>query len=301
MHTPAGQCAAAHSADTRTPLPGSIRDYAAAVAAAAEAAGSPLTSVVVFGSVVTGGYAAAVSDVDMVLVVPDGTDAAAAVRLRSAVEAVEAAHGYREAGERPGTLDMFARRITANVRSFFICTRADVLSGDVRRVLGISRAQAAFVDGVVLPSIVLSGTTAWGEDLLDRVPLRPLRRFDVAKAFFGLFNQALLCVALYPFVPAATKYAMDALKRSIHNCYFCHHLRPAALAEEVDFFRSRLNGCRALDELMELRRSYRRSLPFILRCLPALARLHARTARDVHFPRDPRRDAAAPAGAHDAR
>jgi hypothetical protein len=40
-----------------------------------------------------------------------------------------------------------------------------------------------------------------------------------------------------------------------------------------------------LSRLVSLRQQYESSFTFVLRCLPALARLHFRTARDVRFPR----------------
>jgi hypothetical protein len=170
------------------------------------------------------------------------------------------------------------------VRSYFVCTRSDFISGDPARLLGIPATQAFFVDRAVVPNIVRSSMTAWGEDLLSLVPLPPIRRLDVFKAFFGLANQLLLTALAYPFVPPATEYAAAALKRSVHNCYFCYHLRTAALEEEIDFFR-RDRRYPALDQLLELRREPRHSLPFVLRCIPTAARLHFRTARDNDFPK----------------
>jgi len=266
-----------------------------------------LVSVVVFGSVVTGGFDGPVSDVDLLLVVDDDASPEDRLALRGAVERLEALHGFRDPADRPqNALDAFARKVTANVRSFFLCGRADLLSGDVARILDIPRGQALFVDRGVLPSIVGSGVTAWGEDLLPRVPTPPLRRLDVLKALFGIYNQVLLSAALFPVVDSATKYAMGALKRSVHNCYFCYHLRPAPLAEEVAFFQ-RLLGTggagpgRTLARLLSLRRDPRRSFGFVVRCLPAVALLHLRTLRDNRFPREcPRRGAAEAARVADA-
>jgi hypothetical protein len=61
------------------------------------------------------------------------------------------------------------------------------------------------------------------------------------------------------------------------------------LGDEVAFFQQRLGRSRALDELLSLRGEYRNSLGFVLRCLPAIARLHAHTARALRFPRDVQR------------
>ena len=78
---------------------------------------------------------------------------------------------------------------------------------------------------------------------------------------------------------------MGVLKHSLHSCFFCYHRRTTALEEEVAFFNGRLGASRILVELLSLRRQYRPSFAFVLRCLPTLARLHLRTARDNRFPR----------------
>jgi hypothetical protein len=53
--------------------------------------------------------------------------------------------------------------------------------------------------------------------------------------------------------------------------------------EEVDFFQRRLGPIQALGDLLALRRQYRRSFAFVIRCLPAILRLHLRTVRDNRF------------------
>jgi hypothetical protein len=263
------------------------------VVALCETAHGRVASLVLFGSASTGGYAAPISDVDLLIVVSDDTDATERVHLRDDVAALELSHGLaksraRDAGPLARALTAFADRVTANVRAFFICARADLLSGDPARILGIPRSQARFVDRAAIPSILASGRTLWGEHLLDRVPLPPIRRADVIKAFFGLFNQVLFCVAIYPFLPRATRYAMDALKRSVHNCYFCHHARSAPLPAEIAFFEGRYGPDRTLTRLLALRAHYRPSFGFVVSCLPAIVRLHGRTALHLRFPRNAR-------------
>src|SRR5439155_1439325 len=134
--------------------------------------------------------------------------------------------------------------------------------------------------------LVGSAVTVYGEELLPYVPLPPIRRFDVLKAFHGLFAQVLLSVAVFPVLPDATKYAMGALKRSVHNCFFCYHGRAATLDEEVAFFQRRIGSSRTLAQLLDLRRHYTRSFTFVVRCLPTLMRLHLRTGLDNRFPRE---------------
>ena len=126
------------------------------------------------------------------------------------------------------------RRLAPRVEAYLAdVVRADLLSGEPGRIFGVPSAQVWFVDRVTIPSIVATAVTVWGEELLNQVPLLPIRRLDVGKALFAHSNQVLFSAGLYPLLPSATRYAMDALKRSVHNCYFSHHGRPAMLSEEA--------------------------------------------------------------------
>jgi len=55
----------------------------------------------------------------------------------------------------------------------------------------------------------------------------PIIHCHPLKAFFSLFNQALIPVVAYLFLSDSTRYAMDTLKRSILNCYFVYHSHAA--------------------------------------------------------------------------
>jgi len=245
---------------------------------------SPL-SVILFGSAVAGGFSGAVSDVDLILVLPNTAGPECRQHLKRAITELEVLHGFRmDSARQPGVIESLANRITKNDHSFFVCTRADLISGDAGRILGLIPAQAFFVDRVVIPSIVSSAVTVRGEELLAQIHLPPIRRLDAFKAFVGFFSQVLLSAGLFPVLRGATGYAMGALKRSVHNCYFCYHGRKAALEEEIDFFRNQPGHIHALDQLLSLRSAYAESFGFVLRCLPALVRLHFRTASDNRFP-----------------
>jgi len=247
--------------------------------------GGSVVSTVLFGSVSRGGYEVAVSDVDLLLVLHDDVSAEDRRRVRDGVAALESVHGLaRRTPPRRSVLEVFASRITANERAFFICTRSDLLSGRPSRILGISPAQAAFVDRIAIPSLLASAVVLWGEELLSQIPLPPIRRLDVGKAFFGLFSQVLFCAAVYPALPGATKYAMDAMKRSVHSCYFCHRGCSAPLTAEVAYFEERYGGSLTLTQLLLLRREYHPAFGFVLKCLPTIAGLHLRTALGNRFP-----------------
>jgi Nucleotidyltransferase domain len=254
--------------------------YIEAVIDACNAQPPGLASLIVFGSAVTGGWLQGISDVDLILVVPDAASRQHRRCLQAAVERTQQLHGLDHAAPH-GALVRFVETVTASIHPVFVCTRADLLSGDIGRILDLPRWQAACVDRGVLGHIVSSGMTAFGEELLPHVPVAPIRRLDVWKAFFSLFNQAAVCLAVYPLFPRATKYAMGVLKRSVHNCFYCYQRRRSSLDDEVRFLQERLGPSRTLTQMLQLRRNYRKSLPFVLACLPALVRLHWRTARDL--------------------
>ena len=267
-------------------LPVRVQTYIEALVQTSAQERAPLVSLVLFGSAAKGGFSGNVSDVDVIIVVSDDASRANRLRLGEDVARLETLHELRPATTHsPGGVQARIERAVGHGVSCFVCTRSDLISGEVARVLDLRPWEAPFVDRIVFASIVASAITVWGEDLLPRVPVPSLRRLDVFKALFGFSGQVLLSAMTFPVLPDATKYAMGALKHSLHSCFFCYHQRTATLEEEVDFFNRRLGASQTLVELLSLRRQYRRSFAFVIRCLPTLARLHLRTARDNRFPR----------------
>ncbi len=264
-----------------------VRAYIDDIVSTCGVPNGPVVSIVVFGSAATGGHAMAVSDVDLIAVVADSTSLDARRGVSRQIDALETRHGLGK--HRPktsglgGMLAGFADRMSGNDRACFVCTRADLLSGDPARILDIPRAQALFVDRITMSGILGFAVTAWGERLLPSVPLQPVRRLDVAMAFHRLFNVLLFTAVTYPLLPGATGYAMDILKHSVHSCYFCYHGRVAPLTDEVHFLEQR-GGGPVLRQLLALRSDKRTSYSFVLRCMPSLVRMHWRTLRSARFP-----------------
>jgi len=265
-------------------LPARIQTYIEALVQTCSQERALLVSVVLFGSAAKGGFAADVSDVDVIIVVSDDASRAERLRLGERVARLETIHGLRPGTtDAPGRLRKRIERAVGHGISCFVCTRHDLMSGNVARVLDLRSWEAPFVDRIVFASIVASAVTVWGVDLLPRVPVPFVRRLDVFKALFGFSSQVLLSAVTFPVLPDATKYAMGALKHSLHSCFFCYHQRTTTLEDEVAFFNRRLGTNATLVELLSLRQQYRPSFAFVVRCLPTVARLHLRTARDNRF------------------
>lgn len=272
-----------HSASLDPELPPRIGSYLDAIVEACDRDGTSLVSIILFGSAAKGGFVRQVSDVDLIVVLPDGASREARARVRGEVSRLEIDHCFKKPAGLHNQLQAFAERVCGNNFSCFVCTRSDLLSGVVARVLDLKAAEALFVDRIVFANIIASSVTAWGEDLRPMVHPPHLRRLDVFKAWFAFTSQMLFCLAAYRLLPHATRYAMGSLKHSLHSCYFCYHKKTNALDEEVAFFQQMLGGSQTLKELLDLRTQYRRSFGFVLRCLPTLLWLHLRTALDNSF------------------
>jgi predicted nucleotidyltransferase len=263
----------------------SVQQYIDAVVQLHACGESSLVSVILFGSAASGALSGS-SDVDLILVLPNEAALDDRRRLREAVSDLEIMHGLRlPVSHRKNLLEMFAEHAGGEAHSCFVCTRDDLISGDVARVFGLRAVEKLLVDRIVLASVIASAKTVWGEELLSLIPLPPLRRVDVFKALFGLAGLLLLSAVAFPVLYDATRYGMSALKHSLHSGYFCYHLKTAPLDEEVEFFISRLGRSKTLLDLLNQRRKYHRSFRFVVRCVPVLFRLHLQTALDNRFPR----------------
>ena len=244
-----------------------------------------LVSVILFGSAASGAFSKS-SDVDLIIVVPEETSPEDRCLLRAELIELEIMRGLRVPDRRTKKpLESFAERAGGHEHSCFLCTRVDLISGDVARIFGLRGAEEMFLERTFLASVIVSAQTVWGEDLLSFVPLPSLRRLDVFKSLFRSTAFILFCAAAFPVLSDATKYAMSTLKHSLQSCYFCYHMTSAPLNDEVAFFSARLGRDEMLQDLLNLRNEYHRSFTFVLRCVPILFRLHLCTLRDIRFPR----------------
>ena len=80
-----------------------------------------MIGLVVFGSAAIGGWAQTISDVDLILVVPDSATEWDREHIRAEVERIEMLHRLgKDSAHGQRALARFVDKVTANVRSFFI-------------------------------------------------------------------------------------------------------------------------------------------------------------------------------------
>lgn len=168
--------------------------------------------------------------------------------------------------------------------SNFICLRRAFLAGDASEIFQINSAAGAITSRIIFANILSASNTVWGEDLRPQVQAPPVTRADVAKAMASSAPVLMLSVLSFPFFPSATKYAMAALKKCLHSCYFCYGQPPLTVSGKVRFFSDRYPQLTGLNLLLELREAYRPSARFTLWCIWALPYLHYCALRDNCFP-----------------
>jgi len=116
--------------------------------------GRALVSVVLFGSAAIGGWVETASDVDLILVVPDWATDEATDRLRSEVERIEILHRLRShSAHGQPALEKLLDRVTAHGQSFFVCTRGDLLSGNIGRILRLHPGMTKYAMDVLKSSV----------------------------------------------------------------------------------------------------------------------------------------------------
>ena len=121
-----------HAASTGSAVPFRVQAYVETIVHTCADGGRALVSVVLFGSAAIGGWVETASDVDL---------------LRSEVERIEILHWLRShSAHGQPALEKLLDRVTAHGQSFFICTRGDLLSGNIGRILRLQPLQTIFVD-----------------------------------------------------------------------------------------------------------------------------------------------------------
>lgn len=246
-----------------------------------------LESIVVFGSVAKGGYQEDISDVDTIVVLSDEATKKQKRFLNKRLKELEFEFGFRKKNKSPiDFIYRIAERITGMFISHFECFKTDFLNGDFVKVFNVNPVLATIIapQKIVWASVVTSSITVWGNDLLEDVKIRKITKFELRKS---RFMNSFLCFAAmltYPFHINATKFAMESLKWTIQSTYFCYTKKSSATDIVIEYFKEDEEFQSILEEMIELRKTYRKSFSFIYRSLVGLRKIHKKALKTISFP-----------------
>jgi predicted nucleotidyltransferase len=140
-------------------LPPRVQTYIDALVHTCTQDRTPLVSIALFGSASKGGFSGDISDVDVIVVVSE-LSRAKKLRLGEEIARLETLHELRPATTHsPGSVRARIERAVCHGISCFVCTRSDLISGDVARVLDLRPWEEPFVDRIVFASIIASAAT----------------------------------------------------------------------------------------------------------------------------------------------
>jgi len=267
--------------------PAQADEYLSDVIQLADARHPAIVSILIFGSVAKGGFLQSISDVDLIVVLADEAPQHMKRVISYDLAALELKHGLRkQSNSKLERLYTTVDRMASQFKSYFVCYKRDLLSGNTAAVFDVNPLIESLVLSVEIgfASIVKSSAVIWGEDFRHQIRIPALTKAHLVKncaAFVSLNACALL---VYPFLPNATTYSMSALKWMLHTCYFCYALESASIEHEIDFFSTKLGEHKLFSELLSLRREPRPSFAFIKRCFGTLIQLYFSTAREIEFP-----------------
>ncbi|UCD92305.1 MAG: nucleotidyltransferase domain-containing protein [Methanobacteriota archaeon] len=239
--------------------------------------GDRLLSIVLFGSVVKGGFTKGISDFDMIIVVDDTVDSGLMRTIVKEAQSLAKKHGIVSSIEDEFEgIPQFIMAQTGMFTSQFICRRRDFVSGKFTKIFGANPLLAKLLSpsSQVLGSVLKGSRTVYGEDLASEIEVTESTRFDIVKSL--IMNELLVGLSLfyYPFSKNATKFAMEATKWSAHMAGYMATGESRSLTGSVEVLASKGISLDHLKRLEELRNNYGPNLSFILSAPKAIASMH---------------------------
>lgn len=246
-----------------------------------------VVSILIFGSFAKGGFLQCVSDVDLIIVLADEVPKQIKRGISGDLAALELKHRLRkQPHSKLERLYKEVDRMASQFKSYFVCYKGDLLSGNTGAVFGVNPLVEFLIlsTHIGFASIVKSSAVIWGEDFRYQIHIPTVTKAHLVKNCAALLLLNACALLGYPFLPNATAYSMSALKWMLHTCHFCYALESATIEEEIDFFRTKLGEHYLFSELLSLRREPRPSFAFIRGCFSTVVQLYVVTARDNEFP-----------------
>ena len=226
-----------------------------------------VVSVVVFGSLVSGGFSEG-SDVDLIVVVSDDCSQKTLGRLNAILEGEAVRHGFSQRNH--SFADRFLSALLTQTGIFvshFVTRENDLLNLDFSRMFETNRILTPILAprDAVLSGVLSHAKTIYGEDLLPLVRRRVHPGSgQLARSLLMNLLLALGALAVFPLTDRAVELSLEATKWSMFaGNYFVYGDSPGINAVAQRFI-SRGIAPRFLPRMIALRNARRASASFIL-------------------------------------
>jgi hypothetical protein len=233
-------------------------------------------SVLVFGSTVTGDVAA-VSDIDLLIVLEDGSEYAGEVR--GLLD--EIAPDLTDETRPDNAIEARVQRMTGMFRSGFTAEAGDVRDGRFEAIFETSALARLAPWRIVLARVFEQAEPVYGDmiepdwDRIGDPREQPVRELMKDIGMTGLLSLAQIP---YQFVSGrATEYSLEAYKWTLYNCAYLLEGEATTLSGSMDA----LSGERMDERFLELRAEPERSPGFVLQAPLSIAQAHLAVGRAI--------------------
>ena len=260
-------------------LPLSVRRYLGRVFSLLSALlEKDLVALYVFGSVV-GGECCDTSDLDLLIVLDDGTPPQLIRYVDGLLESLEAEYELVSADRSlVGRVLRAIERSTGMFISHFLCRRGDLLRGRVSNVFSnnILMSKLLAPASIVFGSVLSRKVKVYGEDILGGVTIPKPSPLTLLKSLAMNLLLSLFSLLLYPLTPRANRYEMEAAKWSILASYYFLKKTNPGLNEALKFFAELGLPKTYCERLLQLRMRYENDVRFGLSTPYYVLKIHVK-------------------------
>jgi len=236
-----------------------------------------LISILLFGSMVKGGFIKGVSDFDTIVVVDDRVTKNQIInigqRISSMMDATSASISEPKYFE---GIPKIIMKESGMFVSPFVCRESEFISGDFSKIFHTNPILGKLLvpSPIVIGSVLKSSMTAFGKNLIPIVKTKDPSPLDILKSL--KMNELLILLSLFylPFTKNATKLAMEATKWSVYNASYILTKDAMSLENSIELLNEAQIASSHLEQLKKLRTDYRNNILFALSSLIAILRIH---------------------------
>ncbi|MHA1208457.1 MAG: nucleotidyltransferase domain-containing protein [Candidatus Freyarchaeota archaeon] len=242
-----------------------------------------LVALYVFGSVV-GGECCDTSDLDLLIVLDDGTPSQLIRYVDGLLESLEAEYELVSADRSlVGRVLRAIERSTGMFVSHFLCRRSDLLRGRFSKVFSTNLLMSKLLApaSIVFGSVLSRKVKVYGEDILGGVTIPKPSRLTLLKSLAMNLLLSLFSLLLYPLTPRANRYEMEAAKWSILASYYFLKKTNPGLNEALKFFAELGLPKTYCERLLQLRMRYENDVRFGLSTPCYVLKIHVKALNRV--------------------
>jgi len=215
-----------------------------------------------------------ISDVDLIIVV-NGIENNEIKEIRRKLKLIEIKYGFRSITKSLiGNILNLIEEDTGMFCSNFVCNRQDLIEGKFSKIFHTNRFLTYLLipTNIVFLNIFSSYKIIYGEEINHLLPQFDINYFQYIKSILMCFILSIISILLLFVSKDATKYAMEAVKWSLHNTYFYHNRNSMTTEELISLFIDK--GFKHLIRLQQLRMNYKKDVFFNLLSLFLVVKIH---------------------------